>query len=267
MLYMKVHWELWSKRTAFVGPENDTTHHRPPKMVDYSRFDNIDVSSDDDDDDAGVTRFDAPHSVTFGGGQAAPIARTELPSDQPANSDINTAKQAGGSGLQSNADKRAQWTRNGGSSDDGVLLWSQSADGVELRVCLPLTTRARQVSVAVDEKHVAVTCDGARFDVPLSNSVDASDDAVMGAWQLHDDIVVDDNDTAKCRWLCVSLRKQSPVPGTRVWWNRLRPDDSPIDENAVVDRQGGQASFANVWEEAHKEFRKRRAEEKAKNNN
>lgn len=54
----------------------------------------------------------------------------------------------------------------------------------------------------------------------------------------------------------ISLRKTSVVVGTVQWWSQLRASDPELDVTAFADRRQASA-FANVWNEAHAEFKRR----------
>ena len=238
-------------------------------MVDYSRFDNIDVSSDDEDAAAPhVTRFDGEHAVSFGGGQAPTAFPVQRPPEQQpsvhkttdasATTSVSAATPSGGSAQAATPEEseNSSWTRNGAASDDGVLLWTQDAQSVVLRVRAPAGTRAKDVSVEIAEQCVTVHVRERRIAVQLAYRVDASEDATAGAWELHDD-----RQPSQTRWVKIALQKQSPIAGAVFWWPRLRPGDDDVE--SLPDRnQAKQNAFAQAWNDAHEEFRKRRREEK-----
>lgn len=201
-------------------------------MVDYSKWDKLDVSSDDEGETARrptVTRLDQPSTVHFGNATA----------DAPAAS----------------ASRSESWARNG--LDCGDLVWSQTGDAVLVRVRVPAGTKARQIRVTVLPDRVTVMLDSrVHCDIALKNPVDASDELVEGCWELVDE------PGATGRAVSISLRKKVQVQGFVHWWAQLRPSDAPIDVTTLQDRRAPGESFAAVWEEAHKIFKERVATRK-----
>jgi hypothetical protein len=227
--------------------------------IDYSKWDKLVVSDDDDDNDdqstsrkPKVTRFDAPKSVQFGGNTDDDNDEFEDDADdelrEKATALIASSRPTVADSTLSN------WSRNG--VDCGDVIWSQSADAATLRVRVPSGTRAKQVAVRVEERSVVVTIDGrVHFNATLKWPVDASDDAVSACWELADDATRGDGG----RVVAISLRKVSLVAGAVQWWAQLRDSDAPLDVTVFADRRGA-GSFANVWNEAHAEFKRRIAE-------
>lgn len=190
------------------------------RNVDYSKWDKLEVSDDEDDRRPVVTRFEKPKTVQFGT-TATPVRH-----------------------------ESASWSRNG--ADCGDLAWSQTADTVTVYVRVPGGTRARQVDVNVTASRLRVSLDAhAHADVLLKSPVDDSDDAVDGCWELVDDA------GASGRAVAISLRKKALIGGVVHWWAQLRAADTPIDVTALQDRPQPKESFADVWKQAHELFRER----------
>jgi hypothetical protein len=239
--------------------------------IDYSKWDKL-VVSDDEDDGAGVvrrtpnvTRFDAPKSVQFGGDDNDEYEddaddelrekATQLIASRAA--ERSTANASTAVSTTSTSSDSSSWSRNG--ADCGDVIWSQSADAVTVRVRVPSGTRAKQVTVRVEERTLTVTIDGrVHFDAALKWPVDASDDAVSACWELVDDLT---RATAADggRVVSIALRKVSVVAGAVQWWSQLRATDAALDVTAFADRRAA-GSFASVWNEAHVEFKRRIAE-------
>jgi len=134
--------------------------HRMP--IDYSKWDKLEVSSSEDEDDdqhnptsstPRVTRLDAPSKVTFGGGSvsASVSSSKELPTEAPPplRLDAPAASNAPGGASKS---RSPSWTDHGGvletkSDPPRSLYWTQDRYSVTLRVELIATEKVRSVCV------------------------------------------------------------------------------------------------------------------------
>ena len=70
------------------------------------------------------------------------------------------------------------------------------------------------------------------------------------------------------RYLVLTMRKHSPIPGAVHWWNAVFEGDPEIDVEAIPDRQGSKSNlaskdsptFADNWAEANRLFKERVAQ-------
>ncbi|CEM31509.1 unnamed protein product [Vitrella brassicaformis CCMP3155] len=185
------------------------------KPIDYSKWDHIDVSDDDEQEKSSrrqptVTRFDAPQKVTFGGGRkdealiqppasaaaAAPApprieeiedldqgdddddGGDEWPANEPMDIDTRPPIVCG-----TRRPGPADLTRNGGATDR--YYWSQSRYGLTVSVMVPPDTGARDVRINLDEQHLTVTCKGQTVvDGALEHRVKTDEDS--WTWEVID---------------------------------------------------------------------------------
>ena len=109
--------------------------------IDYSKWDNLDEYSDDDDEvneDSSstprVTRLDAPSRVTFGGGLATAESQSST-SNKSTTTSSNTAVSKSTQAAAPTVANEA-WTQKGGvvtTSSNRQLYWSQDRYSVSLR--------------------------------------------------------------------------------------------------------------------------------------
>lgn len=255
-------------------------------MVDYSKWDQLDVSSDEEEErrEPRVTRFDQPRQITIGG--------CAEPHEPKAKTPTTAASQPG------NALDVAIATRNGGLGD--TYLWSQTGSEVMAHIFIErLAVRGRDVTVAItpDGKphespeepglpDVAWRACGRRLTISVRTKdpnarpvtvVDGdlqypvlTDDAYI-LWELktYDGLRNDSGSSQKpfpfprdkpFRTLVLTLTKSVPIAGAVIWWEALFRGGPTIDVAAIPDRrhQKDTASFQEAWNAASRAFRERR---------
>ena len=264
-------------------------------MVDYSKWDKLDVSSGDDDADAPaaaptVRTFSAPSRVTIGpsGASVAPAQAPPVtvagPPDSP----------------------NGRFTRNGRWVGDPSLWlglgygWTQSRSDVTLTICiatacdpsasdalrrccklaegLRLDKDTQRLHFCVQHKDPSVHPPaGAAVGEALAYRVDADDDvddAIADAWELLILPATVFGAAPTCdalplappalgKYLCATLPKAKVAAGAVHWWDRGCARDKPeavVDVALLPARAGmadGAAAMQKVWAEAHEEFRRR----------
>mmetsp|Transcript_15912 Transcript_15912/g.39935 ORF Transcript_15912/g.39935 Transcript_15912/m.39935 type:complete len:237 (+) Transcript_15912:158-868(+) len=228
--------------------------------IDYSKWDNLDVSSSSEDEDDAkprVTRLDAPTKVTFGGGSvSATKAATpsQAPSTKPPTPKSTTPTSV--------------WTDHGGllktKGGERNLYWSQDRHSVTLR--LELSTGEKIKSVAVDGILPYADRWSAVGSIKPKLVVFRSVDVVLLEGELphpihleedSDDGIVDWSieDTNGHRVLCIILHKAVPMQGLSVWWRRPMMEFPEAELGEVRGEGGTSKEFLAAWEEAHKIFR------------
>jgi len=233
-------------------------------MVDYSRWDALEVSDDEDDDRRArpqVTKLEGPTTIELGHGRprkAAPVPApprivevAEAPAAPPA---APPAAAAPAVDAASPEEHVARITANGGRANE--YFWSQTKATVTAHFLVPAGTRARDVRLSVGEEgEVAVRVGGqAAVEGRLRHRVKAPEDDLELDWELVDLPGLDS------RLVRVTVDKEAPQ-GVALWWDSLLQGGPTIDVGSLQGRDAaGQRSFAEAWEEAHRIF-----QEKVKN--
>lgn len=219
--------------------------------IDYSKWDNLEVSSsedeDVDDDHIGstprVTRLDAPSRVTFGGagtngsvsaspeGDTAPSSPSK-PLSKPLESSSATVTTT--SDLQSWTDRGGLLETNTKTNTKRSLYWAQDRYTVTLRLELRDTEKIRSVGVegilpysdrwmAVGTAKPRLSCVSTNGEIlldgelphPVHLAEEDSDDGLVD-WSV---VAVKDNEHQQ-RYLVITLHKAVPMQGLSVWWRR-----------------------------------------------
>ena len=244
--------------------------------IDYSKWDNLDVSSSsEDEDDAAtprVTRLDAPTSVTFGGKDGS-ISAAATPSQAPKSASTKPSLPTSTSTRPTTSKKSTptSWTDHGGlvkaKTNEGrerSLHWAQDRYSVTLRLELQSGEKVKSVTVdgilpysdrfsAVGSTKPKLVCSsGAEIllegELPHPVHLSEDDDDVVD-WSIED---------TGGRFLVITLHKAVPMQGLSVWWRRPLMEFPEVDMNAVRGESNqGNASkeFLEAWEQAHKIFR------------
>ena len=253
--------------------------------IDYSKWDNLDVSSSEDEAEnptPRVTRLDEPSKVTFGGDgsiSAFPQGQTQTPPLQPIDVASTSPRPKSSDGTAP-----PSWTERGGllTSDSNTgerkLYWAQDRYSVTYRLELRKGEKVRSVVVegilpysdrwsAVGSTKPRLVCHSAESGIFLEGELPhpvhlAEEDSDDG---LIDWTVADNKDNNDGRFLTITLHKAVPMQGLSVWWRRPLTKFPESDLEAVrgggnVGSSGttnGAASkdFLEAWEEAHKIFR------------
>jgi len=217
--------------------------------IDYSKWDNLEVSSSEDEDEDDktprVTRLDAPSQVTFGGAgangavSASPEVDTKTSSSKlskPLESSSATTGTTTASHTQSWTDRCGLLETKSDTKQSRNLYWSQDRYTVTLRLELLRDTTEKVRSVAVEgilpysDRWMAVgtakprlSCVSTNGEMllegelphPVHLAEEDSDDGLVD-WS----VVVDNNDKGQLRFLTITLHKAVPMQGLSVWWRR-----------------------------------------------
>ena len=240
--------------------------------IDYSKWDNLDVSSSEDEDDAPqprVTRLDTPSSVTFGGkgGEISATAKTPSASPHPSSKETPKSK-------TTKTSLPSSWTDHGGllraksnSGEERNLYWSQDRYSVTLRLELGEGEKVKSVVVegilpyadrwsAVGSTKAKLVCKSGEqvlLEGELPHAVHLAEEDLAVDWSVEDEQMY--------RFLVVTLHKAVPMQGLTVWWRRPLMSFPEADLTVIrgddKSKQQGAASkeFLDAWEEAHKIFR------------
>lgn len=210
-------------------------------MVDYSKWDTVGDSSDDDEGRLRpqVTKLEGPSVVQLGAGASVTYGPKQDPKKMVK---VEPAAHPGRQEL-------ATLTERGGKTD--THLWSQHRESVVAHLIVPASTRAKDVRVSITEKELEVTLGDETFlNRPFRHPIEPPSEELDCDWELLDSDVL-----APARLLRIDLKKKSPQ-GVTVWWDALFKGDDPIDVANLDGRQRSkQSEFAKSWEEAHRMFR------------
>ena len=268
--------------------------------IDYSKWDNLDAYSSDDEDEKTtapcVTRLDAPSKITFGGrgekndsvfvSPQSNMATPSLPMLAPSTAETLTPDSKPrstkiGDGVS------PSWTDHGGLleiSNDGnsskrKLYWAQDRYTVFLRVELRVGEKVQSVSVegilpygerftAVGQNKPKLKCLSTASVVLLEGDLphhvhlteEDSDEGIID-WTV---MVID----SEHRFLVITLPKAVPMQGLSIWWRRPTMSFSEVDMSVVRGSGGENAGsnggaskeFLDAWKEAHDMFREAKKE-------
>jgi hypothetical protein len=252
-----------------------------PGGIDYSKWDNLNEYSDNDDDveedtyggqTPRVTRLDAPSSVTFGGGTET-IETTASPSPPvpPAStaSHFSKAVSQPAASTSKKARNDDQWREKGGlvtTSLNRELYWTQDRYSVTLRCQMFEAEKPKTIAVEGIEpyssRHCAMGANKPRLQVvgndgvvmlegDLPHPVHLANDEDDVDWSVERDLGTDTK-----KFVTITLYKAVPMQGLFVWWKRPLMD---FDE-VTLDQESSAASkdFLQAWEEAHRLFKEKK---------
>mmetsp|Transcript_57811 Transcript_57811/g.163139 ORF Transcript_57811/g.163139 Transcript_57811/m.163139 type:complete len:254 (+) Transcript_57811:77-838(+) len=242
-------------------------------MVDYSKWDKMDVSdSEDEKPEPEVQSFDRPQTVTLGPEGASFSPQEGAPgrtATERTASSASGSKRSRGAGAPSGGDSAAMEVEaerrapqpidaaeagkaaaNGGAVGERYV-WSQSPEEVQVHVLVPEGTLAKEVTVEVSEHRLSVRRQGC--DGPL----------LAGDWEFpiapEEDLDWEVAGLAGRRAVRVAVRKKpAPMDGMRVWWPCLLKGEPRIDVSKIDGRLNKDPNaFGKAWEEAHARFKER----------
>jgi hypothetical protein len=254
--------------------------------IDYSKWDNIEDSDSDNDDNQAmpqVTRLDAPSKVTFGGGSdtiiaepnAASAATAPASSTAPTSTSTTETKRKSQStnptgAAVANNDKSSSWTEQGGllqtKDDNRELHWSQ--DRYSLTIRLQLLEGEKIMSVQVEnmlrytERFTATGTTKPKLTIYGTDSK-----SILVGELPHPVHACEDDDgdidwtiesTGNKRFVTVTLYKAVPMQGLFIWWKHPLQEYPEID----IERSSNEGSqeFLKAWEEAHEMFKAKKRE-------
>ena len=245
-------------------------------VIDYSKWDKLEVSSSSDDEDGAPIPSSAPrvHRLDRDAGEELQVGNIRVRSSAPpsggdrgsakaSTSDADGARSVGG-GARAGTVDAASLSHNGASFPS--YRWSQSSDHCVLSVLVPAGSRAADVEVVVGDRgmhhgapcakcvHVNHTPSGVAIGGALAYPCRAEEDDLIAHWELKD---VDEGASAGgSRAIQVTLRKLSPAPNITVWWKRLfESETSEVDVSSFRERRNP-GSFAEAFRQAEEQFKR-----------
>lgn len=249
-------------------------------MVDYSKWDHLEVSSDEQDVEPCVTRFDKPQSITIG------KSDDNIQSSAPALAPVSTSSIAPAStpdeksGINGDILDYSIAIRNGNATDR--YLWSQTKDNIVAHIFVESDVKAKDVHLKLQTSKSELDDTtpmtawpaqlderiGREFELTIKENMKISgkfpypvklDDEYI-FWELKTFSSVSHLppcqtrlSSGPLRFLILSLTKSPPLANTTVWWDRFIDSDSPIDVTSLIDRKSS-GSFKKVWDEAQRLF-------------
>ena len=243
-------------------------------VLDYSKWDNLEVSDDEEEQDSWkpqVHRLDKPTSVTFGGPGDASDTGVEfeyVDSSEPASSSASSASSAISAPTTTATSTTSTTTTdplvdkritNGASAD--THMWSQTRSEITIRVRVPSSVRAKDVNIQVNEETSLLVSLLKETHVQgiLSFPVVPVPDFLDLDWEIERD---------DATYIRITLQKKIVASQVIVWWNRIfKHEDPQLDVTELEGRrtEGGAAQMKktqDVWAEAHRMFREKVAARK-----
>ena len=253
-------------------------------MVDYSKWNNIDVSDDEDDDDIApkVTKFDKAGKFHIG-----PQGSTFFDNDDDFNrfqsNSSSSCSSSSNSGMKSkveevDVDILTTWSKNGSLLDR--YIWGQNKNDVIIRyeyyhllilviilihlhrVALDNIVKAADIKVSLEGKILNITSKSNQdiLSGTLSYEVirnqedeDALDWEIISIKPQNFKLSGIINFT---RFMEITLKKKSPFSDATIWWSRVFENDPEIDVSTISDRRVN-STFQDNWNEAHKLFKEK----------
>eukprot|EP00050_Salpingoeca_kvevrii_P000327 m.146007 g.146007 ORF g.146007 m.146007 type:complete len:420 (+) comp10087_c0_seq6:982-2241(+) len=286
---------------AFGLPRTSNTlrfdsDQRRMSAIDYSKWDKLDVSSSEDEEEMGVDednvlqpggkgqprvyKLDHGQTVHIPGRNVTvrsgsdPAAAAAAPSvmeiteeDEEKEEMAEQQKQSSHNDKPAAAaptrDPESKLTQNGGSFSGsfGHLLWSQDAEEVSLAVAVPAGTRAKAVAVsAPDDRHLRISVDGAPvFEEELFAAIETAE---APDWEILDW----HSPEAEGRRIVRATMRKAKLGGIILWWRSATKEGPQIDTSELKDRPAASAknaaSFMESFAKAQEMFREKMAQKK-----
>eukprot|EP00916_Digyalum_oweni_P026296 GHVL01043214.1.p1 GENE.GHVL01043214.1~~GHVL01043214.1.p1 ORF type:complete len:235 (+),score=80.49 GHVL01043214.1:36-740(+) len=219
------------------------------KPLDYSKFDNIDVSNSEDED-INVEVFDEPQSVTI-----------------PAKNDIKNEKFKKIEEIKNEKFKKIEeiknekikkWDENESinnlSINGGCIekyIWGQTKDEIFISVFVPESTSAKDVKVTVTEDSISITSPDFNFNGDFSYRIIEPEDIESIDWSI---LRILEN---KKKILKIIFQKKNIQNFVTIWWKSAFKGDPETDVSKIVGRKNTSSAFEDNWKEAHKLFKER----------
>jgi hypothetical protein len=228
------------------------------KMVDYSKWDKLEVSDDEDDDinsmQPRVTKLNGERvQIDKTGASVLPVLNTQVKNVLENQTNI----------FNQDDDISYLWL-NGSSYQN--YNWDQSKTEVILRIEIPQNSVAKFIKVLIQDRFVQVLdANNFEFRKKLQYEVNLSDSLDSQSNEYSDwEIITIQN----YRFLVITLQKKCPFADAVFWWDRVFKDEPPIDVTNIelrkskknkitdnlTDQTESQTSQESVWEQAHKMF-------------
>jgi len=252
-----------------------------PGGIDYSKWDNFEDSSSDEEESSNVrvTTLDGPSKVTIGGEQDGSVA-TIVPSSTSLRTTAVAVNSNEGSKFalegkfeqkaSSNNDSYSSWRECGAmveiasKKSQRRLFWSQDRYSVLLRLELFKEEKVKAMeltgAVAYADRFCAVssskptiqvlsTCNDMLLEGELPHAVHFAQDDDSIDWLIERSFKNE-------RFLAITLYKAVPIQDVAIWWRRplIGFDEIDVGVQSKKDPQ----SFQKAWDEAHEKFRERR---------
>jgi len=233
--------------------------------IDYSKWDAIDCSDDEEDEEdfataaPRVTRLDGGSAVTIQGLNDAANGAVTM---NDSASDMQVDEQEEEDEMEepstaitmqhrnTSALSNDMLSMNGGRTGCGAF-WSQDKASCIVSVIMAAGTRARDVKVVLGKKRILVSGKGGEVALDGELAHDIIETSEPLEWELKDLAA----DPEKRRLCCVTMIKKAPEVVT-LWWPRVLTTDQKIDTTQIQGREKSKAGEGrSVWEEAHKMFK------------
>ena len=233
-------------------------------MVDYSRWNKIDFSDSEDDDNDAQGRGGGPTVTTLDHHEQVRIDSTGISLLPPVSSFSSTFSSSSlpPSSSSSLASKPPRSNRAVDHSDDWNkcsardFQWRESKNEVFLLIPVVSNQRASELIIKFDSLTRTLSvekCGASLLEGKLRYEI-AKDPEDILDWELVS------NSSLNEKYISIVLQKKSPLPNTNIWWSCVFEGDEEIDVTQIKARQeitfksSASSSFAEAWKAAHQQF-------------
>lgn len=221
--------------------------------VDYSKWDKIEMSSDEEDRkldyECNVTRFDSPQSITIGGNEGSNI------------SDLNVKKEElkieSGHVSREKTMSLDDYVFGGKSVCGKDYYWTQTDSGLTLvlEIDPEMQRNSKEFRVDVTESGMKVMhCSEILLLEEFEYGVNTDEDAIF--WSVKE---IKRSDKSKTKMLVIELEKKKLDASIRLWWKRIFKGGIETDTSRFCrytsKTEERNKRFMDAWDAAHKEFK------------
>ncbi|OII73345.1 nuclear move domain-containing protein [Cryptosporidium ubiquitum] len=226
--------------------------------IDYSKWDKIEISSDEESGKLGskcnVTRFDSPQSITIGG-------QRESKEDSLVSSNILVDDLKTKSVLVSREKVISldDYVFGGKSACGKDYYWTQTENGLTIILEIDPGTQNKDLKVNVTEDKVTVT-HGSETILFEEFEYGVKDDDNTIFWSVKEVESLNGAQNKRSRMLVLELEKKELDTSIRLWWKKIfkggiEADISKFSRFSSPKSEERNRKFLEAWEEAHNEFR------------
>lgn len=222
--------------------------------VDYSKWDKIEISSDEEEGRSGygcnVTRFDSPQSITIGG-KSGGVSVADLNLEQE-------LKMESGYVSREKVISLDDYVFGGKSLCGKDYYWTQTDNGLSLVLDIDseMQRNSKGFRVEVTESGVKIMYN---FETLLleefEHGVNSCEDFIF--WSIRE---VECLGKGKTKMLVLELEKKKLDASIRLWWRRIfkrgtETDISKFCRSTSSKVEEKNKKFMYAWDEAHRKFK------------
>ena len=223
--------------------------------IDYSKWDKIDLSEDEETTSAGkcrVTRFDSPKSVTIGKrSNEQPLGLTVEDSRK------SEPKEAIGHISTDKGLKLQDFVSSCIPGENKHYYWTQTETNIIILLEISPNVTAKDLRLDVTEDSLTIFVgEGVYFSETFLYQVNNNEDTIF--WSIRK---VQDSSNKSCfkRMVSIELEKKVLDSSLRLWWKSLFKNGPEVDvqrfRTSSVKECERNRQFMDAWKQAHEEFR------------